>query len=122
MSRIQGGALVADTDVIPLDEIVEPAVERMRGQLAGHPLTVELAAELPSVRVDATFLTQALSKVRGVVIGGGQRESVLPRVRPRCHQALACFPTQWADAGFVDDGASPTTSTTPATPRSPVRT
>ena len=32
MSRIQGGALVADIEVIPLDELVRPAVERARAE------------------------------------------------------------------------------------------
>ncbi|MEA2652486.1 MAG: two-component system, OmpR family, sensor histidine kinase KdpD [Chloroflexota bacterium] len=60
MSRIQAGALVAEIDVIPLSELVEPAVARMRPQLADHPVTIDLPPDLPSVRADATFLSQAL--------------------------------------------------------------
>jgi two-component system sensor histidine kinase KdpD len=63
MSRIQAGALVAEIDVIPLTELVEPAVSRMRSQLAGHSVTIDLPADLPSVRADATFLSQALSNL-----------------------------------------------------------
>ena len=63
MSRIQAGAIVAEIDVIPLSELVEPAVARMRSQLAGHPLTIDLPADLPSVRADATLLSQALSNL-----------------------------------------------------------
>lgn len=63
MSRIHAGALVADIDVIPLSELVEPAVARIRSQLAGHPVAIDLPDDLPSVRVDATFLTQALSNL-----------------------------------------------------------
>jgi len=63
MSRIQAGALVAEIDVIPLSELVEPAVSRMRSQLAGHPITIDLPADLPSVRADAVLLSQALSNL-----------------------------------------------------------
>ena len=63
MSRIQAGALVAEADVIPLSELVEPAVLRLRGQLADHPVTVDLPHDLPSVRADATLLSQALTNL-----------------------------------------------------------
>lgn len=63
MSRIQAGALVADLDIIPLGELVFPVVERMRAQLRPHPLTVDITPDLPNVRVDATFLSQALLNV-----------------------------------------------------------
>ena len=63
MSRIQAGALVAEIDVIPLTELVEPAVSRMRSVLAGHSVTIDLPADLPSVRADATLLSQALSNL-----------------------------------------------------------
>lgn len=63
MSRIQGGVLVPDLEVIPLAELVEPVVGRLATSLAGHPLTIDLPDDLPSVNVDATFLTQALMNV-----------------------------------------------------------
>ena len=63
MSRIQAGSLVAEIDVIPLSELVEPAVARMRSQLADHSVTVDLPPDLPSVRADATLLSQALSNL-----------------------------------------------------------
>lgn len=63
MSRIQAGALVPDLEVIPLGELVEPIVARMNAALAGHPLTIHLPADLPSVNVDALFLSQALSNL-----------------------------------------------------------
>jgi two-component system, OmpR family, sensor histidine kinase KdpD len=63
MSRIQAGALVAEIDVIPLTELVEPAVARMRSQLADHSITIDLPPDLPSVRADATLLSQALSNL-----------------------------------------------------------
>ena len=63
MSRIQAGALVADVEVIPLSELVEPTLARLRRQLEGHPVTVGLPDDLPSVRADATLLSQALSNL-----------------------------------------------------------
>lgn len=63
MSRIQAGALVAEVDVIPLSELVEPTVSRLRSQLADHPVTVDLPHDLPSVRADATLLSQALTNL-----------------------------------------------------------
>ena len=63
MSRIQAGALLAEIDVIPLGELVEPALSRMRAQLGGHSVTVDLPADLPSVRADAVLLSQALTNL-----------------------------------------------------------
>lgn len=63
MSRIQAGALTAEIDVIPISELIEPAVSRMRPLLEGHPLTVDLPVDLPSVRVDDVLLIQALTNL-----------------------------------------------------------
>jgi two-component system sensor histidine kinase KdpD len=63
MSRIQAGALVPQIDVIPLDELVQPAIDRLRARLAGHRLSVEIPAELPSVRADAVLLDQVVSNL-----------------------------------------------------------
>jgi two-component system sensor histidine kinase KdpD len=63
MSRIQAGQLVPDLDVYPLADLVEPVIERMRGQLEPHPLTVALPPDLPSIRADATFVAQAVANL-----------------------------------------------------------
>ena len=63
MGRIQAGALVADVEIIPLSELVEPAIARMRSELGERPITIDLPADLPSVRADATLLSQALSNL-----------------------------------------------------------
>lgn len=63
MSRIQAGALVAEADVIPLSELVGPAVARMGAQLSGRQVTIDLPADLPSVRADAVLLSQALTNL-----------------------------------------------------------
>lgn len=62
MSRIQGGVLVPDLEVIPVGELVEP-VARMTTARGGPPVTIEIPDDLPSVNVDATFLTQALTNL-----------------------------------------------------------
>jgi len=63
MSRIQGGALVADIEVIPLDELVVPAVQRVRLAASNRSIEVELAPDLPSVRADAALLDQVVSNL-----------------------------------------------------------
>lgn len=63
MSRIQGGALVADIEVIPLAELVVPAVDRARAAAGNRPIGVELAQDLPSVRADAALLDQVISNL-----------------------------------------------------------
>ena len=63
MSRIQAGELVPDLDVYPLADLVEPVIERLRRQLEPHPLTVALPSDLPNVRADATFVSQALANL-----------------------------------------------------------
>lgn len=62
MSRIQAGALVADVEVTPLAEILEPVIERVAGP-ATPRITVDLPDDLPLVLVDQTFLSQALANV-----------------------------------------------------------
>jgi two-component system, OmpR family, sensor histidine kinase KdpD len=63
MSRIQAGELVPDLDVYPVAELVEPVIERMRRQLQPHPVTVTLPHDLPSIRADATFVSQAVGNL-----------------------------------------------------------
>ncbi|MEP7082565.1 MAG: ATP-binding protein [Chloroflexota bacterium] len=62
MSRIQGGVLVPDLEVIPLRELVEP-LARLVPARGGPAVTIDVPDELPSVKVDATFLSQALTNL-----------------------------------------------------------
>ena len=62
MSRIQSGALATDLEVTPLAELLDPILERYRPRLAGR-LSVHLPDDLPAVRVDQVFLSQALPNV-----------------------------------------------------------
>src|SRR6185503_12382504 len=63
MSRIQAGQLVPDLEVYPLADLVEPVIERMRAQLETHPLTLAVSHDLPSIRADATFVSQAVANL-----------------------------------------------------------
>lgn len=62
MSRIQGGVLIPDLEVIPLGGLVEP-LARVTTARGGPQVTIDVPEELPSVRVDATFLSQALTNL-----------------------------------------------------------
>ncbi len=63
MSRIQAGALRAEIDLIPLAELIEATRDRLRPVLRGHKVTIDIPAELSSVRIDATFLDQVVSNL-----------------------------------------------------------
>jgi two-component system sensor histidine kinase KdpD len=61
LSRIEGGALRSDLDVFELEDLVGQAIERLRPRLGDRPLEVNLDA--PPVRVDPTFLDEAVTNV-----------------------------------------------------------
>ena len=63
MSRIQAGALVAEIDLMPLAELLESTLDRLRPVLAAHRVQIEIPSELASVRIDATFLDQVVSNL-----------------------------------------------------------
>jgi two-component system sensor histidine kinase KdpD len=63
MSRIQGGALVADIEVIPLDEILRPAVERARASTGDHRIDLDLPDDMPNLRADAALLDRVVSNL-----------------------------------------------------------
>ncbi len=61
LSRIDAGALRADTDVFELDDLVNQALGRLRPRLAGRRLEVDLGATL--VKVDPIFLDEAFTNI-----------------------------------------------------------
>ena len=61
LSRIEAGALRADTDAFELDDVVGQALGRLRPRLAGRPVDVNLDA--PPVEVDPIFLDEAFTNV-----------------------------------------------------------
>ena len=63
MSRIQAGALVPQIEVLPLDEIIAPAVDRLWPRRASARPAIEIPTDLPMVRADPLLLDQVLSNL-----------------------------------------------------------
>jgi two-component system sensor histidine kinase KdpD len=63
MTRLEAGAIEPRTDLIHLDDIVGSALQRAGKVLSQHRLTVELAADLPMLRLDPVLFEQVLFNV-----------------------------------------------------------
>src|SRR5438874_7444570 len=63
MTRLESGAIALKRDWDSLAEIAGAVLARLRERLAGHRVIVELAPELPLVRVDAGLIEQALGNL-----------------------------------------------------------
>lgn len=63
MTRLEAGALEPARDWDSLAEIAEAVLRRLRERLAGHRVIVELAEDLPLLRVDASLIEQALGNL-----------------------------------------------------------
>ncbi len=63
LSRIEAGDLRGRPAILVLDDLVEDALARHADMLAGRPVTLEFANELPPVEVDAVFLDQVLANL-----------------------------------------------------------
>jgi two-component system sensor histidine kinase KdpD len=61
LSRIEGGALRAETEALDLSEFVGRTVERAR--VAAKKIVLEMEPDLPNVLVDEVFLDQVLANV-----------------------------------------------------------
>ena len=60
MTRIESGALAPKSDPVDLAEIVGSALERAKSVLAQHRVAVDVAADLPLLRLDPVLLEQAV--------------------------------------------------------------
>jgi len=60
MTRLESGGLALTRGLTHLDEIVGTALQRSSKMLAGHPVELELAADLPRVDVDFLLFEQIL--------------------------------------------------------------
>jgi two-component system sensor histidine kinase KdpD len=58
MTRLESGAVSLRRDWLPLDELIGSALTRMEARLADRKVSVELAADLPLLRVDPVLLEQ----------------------------------------------------------------
>jgi two-component system sensor histidine kinase KdpD len=63
MSRIEGGELHPDLELVPVVAIVEPVLERMAGVLNSHHVDVDLPDGLPAVWADPLMLDQVLTNL-----------------------------------------------------------
>jgi two-component system sensor histidine kinase KdpD len=63
MTRLQAGAMALQRDWDSIGEIAEAVLRRLHERLAGHRVIVELAGDLPLVRVDASLIEQALGNL-----------------------------------------------------------
>ena len=61
LSRIEAGALRADSDAFEIDDLVGQTLDRLRPRLAGRP--VEVALDAPPIEVDAVFLDEAVTNI-----------------------------------------------------------
>jgi two-component system sensor histidine kinase KdpD len=63
MTRLEGGQIALHRDWHALSELVGSVLSRLRERLVAHPVRVELASDLPLVRIDATLLEQVLANL-----------------------------------------------------------
>ncbi|HTQ04667.1 MAG TPA: sensor histidine kinase KdpD [Polyangiaceae bacterium] len=60
MTRLESGAVTLKRELLPLEEIVGAALNRLETRLAGHEVRVELPPDLPLVPCDPMLVEQAL--------------------------------------------------------------
>jgi two-component system sensor histidine kinase KdpD len=63
MTRLEAGAIALRRDWASIAEIAGAVLARLRERLAQHRVMVEVPADLPLVRVDATLIEQALGNL-----------------------------------------------------------
>ena len=63
MTRLEAGGIALERDWHALAEIVGSVLRRLAERLAAHPVRVELAADLPLARVDATLVEQVFANL-----------------------------------------------------------
>jgi len=63
MTRLESGGIAPARDWHALGEIAAAVLRRLAERLAAHPVRLELPADLPLVRVDATLLEQVLANL-----------------------------------------------------------
>ncbi|MFZ1988229.1 MAG: sensor histidine kinase KdpD [Alphaproteobacteria bacterium] len=60
MTRLESGAITPKTDFVDLSDVVGSALRRAQKVLQNHKVTVELALDLPMVKLDPVLFEQAL--------------------------------------------------------------
>jgi two-component system sensor histidine kinase KdpD len=63
MARLETGAIELERDWAALPEIAASVLQRLQQRLSAHRLLLDLSADLPLVRVNATLIEQALGNL-----------------------------------------------------------
>jgi two-component system, OmpR family, sensor histidine kinase KdpD len=63
LMRLEAGNVVLRRDWQTVDDLVGSALERLKTQLADHPVQVDLPADLPPVYVDGTLMLQVFTNL-----------------------------------------------------------
>jgi two-component system sensor histidine kinase KdpD len=63
MARLERGAVNLDRQWYPLEELVGGVLSRLEPRLVEHPVSVDLAPDLPWVHVDAVLIEQVLENL-----------------------------------------------------------
>lgn len=63
LSRIESGALQPDFEVFDARELIERAIERLRPALGGRSVTVDVAEDVPLIRIDAVLFDAIVSNI-----------------------------------------------------------
>lgn len=63
MTRLETGAITLERDWASVQEIAGSVLARLSERLAGHRVVVDMPADLPLVRIDATLIDQALANL-----------------------------------------------------------
>jgi two-component system sensor histidine kinase KdpD len=86
MTRLEAGAIELERGWDSIAEIAEAVLRRLRERLSGHRVVVELADDVPLVRVDATLVEQALGNLLENAARHTPPETLI-RLRARRHGA-----------------------------------
>ena len=63
LSRVEAGALEADRQVVALEELLQRCLDRHRGMIGDHKLSLEAPITLPLVDADWTLVDQAVTNL-----------------------------------------------------------
>jgi two-component system sensor histidine kinase KdpD len=63
MTRLEAGAMRAESDWTSIAEVAGAVLARLEARMAQHRLLVEIAQDLPLVRIDAALIEQAIANL-----------------------------------------------------------
>jgi two-component system sensor histidine kinase KdpD len=63
MTRLEAGAVRIHKDICDIDDLIGSALEQLTGRIGGHPVNIEVAAELPHCSLDFILISRVLVNV-----------------------------------------------------------